>query len=142
MTNILWTIAISAAIETTTASAAPPYALTRYDDSVLEQTCYADIAPYHAHFDGAVTDGAWGLCGFSDRNQKAGEGSLLHNSVLYHNVDGAWKFSHKGNGYFTAAELEEVGVPADIAQPLIKKFLLGVCLKGSIPGTAYYCVGR
>jgi hypothetical protein len=124
---------------TATASGAQPYTVTKYDDSTFAKACYASLAPFQGHFDGAVSDGEWGICGFSDRTQRVGPGSVLHNSALFRTDGGTWKFYQKGNGYFTVAELEEIGVPVDAAQRLATAFKVDVCLRGDVPATKWYC---
>jgi hypothetical protein len=120
--NLICAFTIFMAIGSASASAVS-YTLTKYDDPAFAQFCYSTVvAPYHVHFDAAVSDGEWALCGFSDRNQTAGPGSILHNSVLYHRTGSGWTFSQKGNGYFTVTELKESGVPADVAQTLSAQF--------------------
>jgi hypothetical protein len=137
--SIVSAVVLLAVTCTAISSAAQPYTLTKYDDSTFAKVCYANIAPYQAHFDGAVTDGAWGICGFSDRTQRVGPGNVLHNSAIFSNVAGVWKFYHKGNGYFTVAELVEIGVPVDAAQRLYEAFKVDVCSRGDVPGTKWFC---
>lgn len=139
MKNSLWILALLVAAGSAVSIAAQPFTLTKYDDSALAKACYADVGPYQNHFDGAVTDGVWGICGYSDRTGTPGPGTILHNSAIYHSVGGVWKFYHKGNGYLNTQELEEIGVPADVAQRLTAAFKVDVCSRGDVPGTAWSC---
>jgi hypothetical protein len=124
-------------------ASAAPYTLTKYDDSSFAQFCYAQVvAPYDEHFDAAVTVGDWGICGFSDRTQRIGPGSVVHNSALYHRTNGEWAYSEKGNGYFTVTELELHGLSSGVAQGLLSKFRLSICLRSDVPRTSEYCANR
>jgi hypothetical protein len=137
--SVLWVFALLAVARAAISSAAQPYTLTKYDNPTFAKVCDADaVAPYQNHFDGAVTNGAWGICGFSDRRQP-GPGSVEHNSAIFRNVGGTWKFYRKGNGYLSVAELEEGGVPVDVAQRLAAAFKADVCSRGDVPGTKWYC---
>jgi hypothetical protein len=137
--SFLCILALLVATGSAISFAAQPYTLTKYDNSALARACYTDVARYQNHFDGAVTDGVWGVCGYSDRVHRTGPGSVVHNSAIYHHVGGIWKFYHKGNGYLNAAELEAIGVPADAAQQLPMSFRIDVCHRGNVPGTTWYC---
>ena len=139
MKSSLLILTLLAAACTTTSSAAQPYTLTKYDDATLAKVCYADVARYQNHFDGAVTHGVWGICGFSDRVQRPGAGSVLHNSAVFRKVGGTWTFYHKANGYLNVKELEEIRVPADVARRLYATFIEGVCSRGDVPATEFYC---
>ncbi len=142
MKNRLFAFLILTVTNLTTASAAP-YTLTKYDDPAFAQFCYSEVAVrYNVHFDAAVSDGDWGLCGFSDRTQGVGPGSILANSVLYHRTNGVWTYNQKGNGYFDTTVLEEQGVPANVAQRLVSKFQSSICFRGDVPGTTRYCAYR
>jgi hypothetical protein len=137
--SVFGTTALLALACTAISSAAQPYTLTKYDDPTFAKACYTDVSTFQAHFDGAVVVGAWGICGFSDRTQRVGPGSVLHNSGIYRIVDGTWKFYHKANGYLSVADLEEIGVPADVARRLYAAFIGGVCFRGDVPATKWYC---
>jgi len=136
MKNLMWAFAIFMAAGITSALAAS-YTLTKYDDPAFAQFCNAQLR-YPNHFDGAVTDGVWGLCVFSDR----GPGAVVHNSALYEHTANGWVLAMKGNGYIDVSGLEGAGVPVDAAQRLFGKLLSDVCFRGDIPGTQSYCASR
>ncbi len=139
MRNLICALAIFMGAGLASALAAP-YALTKYDDPVFAQFCNAQLS-YPNQFDGAVTDGVWGLCVFSDRIN-TGPGAIVHNSALYEHTGNVWILAMKGSGYIDVRGLEGAGVPPDAAQRLFGKFVSDVCFRGDIPGTKSYCTSH
>ena len=131
--------ALLAAVASASAFAAQSYRLTKYDNPALASACYAIVGPYNNHFDAAVVVGSWGICGYSDRTQRIGPGSVLHDAAIFHNVSGTWKFVEKGNGYWSAVGLEQASVPANIAPSLATAFRTDICARGGVPATHWFC---